>query len=43
LLGFIGFTNVQSILVEPTLAAPADVAKTENAAIELATNIAKSF
>lgn len=43
LLGFIGFTNVQSILVEPTLAAPADVAKTEDAAIELATSIAKSF
>lgn len=43
LLGFIGFTNIQSILVEPTLAAPIDVAKTEEAAIALATNIAKSF
>lgn len=43
LLGFIGFTNIQSILVEPTLAAPADVAKTEDAAIALATSIAKLF
>ena len=43
LLGFIGFANIQSILVEPTLAAPADVAKTESAAIELAQNLAKSF
>ena len=43
LLGFIGFANIQSILVEPTLAAPADVAKTESAAIELAQNVAKSF
>lgn len=43
LLGFIGFTNIQSILVEPTLATPADVAKTEDAAIALATSIAKLF
>jgi FMN-dependent NADH-azoreductase len=43
LLGFIGFADIQSILVEPTLAAPADVAKTESAAIELAQNVAKSF
>ncbi len=26
LLGFIGFKNIQAIVVEPTLAAPADVA-----------------
>ncbi|MFN7844351.1 MAG: FMN-dependent NADH-azoreductase [Pirellula sp.] len=43
LLGFIGFADIQSILVEPTLAAPADVAKTESAAIELAQNVARSF
>lgn len=43
LLGFIGFTDVHSILVEPTLAGPEDVAKTEAAAMEQARSIAAKF
>lgn len=43
LLGFIGFKDVKSIMVEPTLAAPADVAKTEAAAIAEAERIASTF
>ena len=43
LLGFIGFENVNSILVEPTAAAPDDVAKAESAAVEQARSIASSF
>ncbi len=43
LLGFIGFTEVHSILVEPTLAGPEDVAKTEAAAIAQAQTVAASF
>ena len=43
LLGFIGFTDVHSILVEPTLAAPDDVAQTEATAVEQARSIASSF
>jgi len=43
LLGFIGFTEIHSIMVEPTLAAPDDVARTEAAAIELAQKIALGF
>ncbi len=43
LLGFIGFKGVKSILVEPTLAAPADVAKTEATAIAEAKKIAARF
>ncbi|TWU06332.1 FMN-dependent NADH-azoreductase [Stieleria varia] len=43
LLGFIGFTDIQSVLVEPTLAAADEVAKTEAKAIERAESIAKSF
>ena len=43
LLGFIGFTEIQSILVEPTMGAPEDVTQTEAAAAELATKLAKSF
>ena len=43
LLRFIGFTDVNSILVDPTLAAPEDVAKTEAAAIEQAQSIAANF
>ncbi|QDS91699.1 FMN-dependent NADH-azoreductase [Roseimaritima multifibrata] len=43
LLGFIGFTDVHSIMVEPTLAAADDVAKTEAAAIERAEEIASGF
>ncbi len=43
LLGFIGFVDIQSILIEPTLAAPEDVAKTEAAAIQQAKSIAAAF
>jgi FMN-dependent NADH-azoreductase len=43
LLGFIGFQDIKSILVEPTLAAPVDVAKTEAAAIAEAKKIAVTF
>ena len=43
LLGFIGFTDIRSIMVEPTLAAPEDVAKTEAAAIAQAIRIAAGF
>ncbi len=43
LLGFIGFKDVQSILVEPTLAAPDDVRKTEADAISQARKLAATF
>lgn len=43
LLGFIGFKDVKSIMVEPTMAAPADVAKMEAAAIAEAEKIAATF
>ena len=43
LLGFIGFKGIRSILVEPTLAAPDDVAATEAAAKQTAIAIAKQF
>lgn len=43
LLGFIGFKDVKSILIEPTLAAPADVTETEANAIAEAKRIAASF
>lgn len=43
LLGFIGFTEIHSIKVEPTLASPEDVAYTEATAIALAQEIAAKF
>jgi FMN-dependent NADH-azoreductase len=43
LLGFIGFTDIRSVLVEPTLASPEEVAATEAAAIAEAEKIAASF
>jgi FMN-dependent NADH-azoreductase len=43
LLGFIGFTQIHSIMVEPTLAAPDEVAKTEAVAISQAQKIAASI
>ncbi len=43
LLGFIGFSEVHSIMVEPTLAAADEVAKTEAAAIAQAEKIAAGF
>ncbi|XZE53463.1 FMN-dependent NADH-azoreductase [Planctomycetaceae bacterium SH139] len=43
LLGFIGFSDVRSLIVEPTLAAPEEVAKTEAAVIEQARQVAGAF
>ncbi|WP_437192929.1 FMN-dependent NADH-azoreductase [Planctomicrobium sp. SH527] len=43
LLGFIGFKDIQSVLVEPTLAAPEDVRKTESKAIATAQELAATF
>lgn len=40
ILGFFGFSDVDPIVIEPTLAAPDDVAATEAAAIESAKQIA---
>ncbi|MFH1652769.1 MAG: NAD(P)H-dependent oxidoreductase [Pseudomonadota bacterium] len=43
-LGFIGFTDIRSIVVEPTLAGGPDMAKAKDkAAIEKAKNIAPNF
>jgi FMN-dependent NADH-azoreductase len=43
LLGFIGFKNIQSVLVEPTLAAPDDVCAMEAVAIAKAHKLALAF
>ncbi|MEZ6138877.1 MAG: NAD(P)H-dependent oxidoreductase [Pirellulaceae bacterium] len=43
LLGFIGFTDIRSILIEPTMGAPADVAAIEAEASERARVMAASF
>jgi FMN-dependent NADH-azoreductase len=43
ILGFIGITDVTSIVVEPTLGAPADVEATVAKAKDLAVSTAKSF
>jgi len=43
LLGFIGFTDIQTILAEPTLATPDDINTMKEAAIAKATQIAKNF
>lgn len=43
ILGFFGFTDIHPIVIEPTLAAPDDVAATENAAIEQAKKFAAKF
>jgi FMN-dependent NADH-azoreductase len=42
-LGFIGFTDITSILVEPTLSDPSDTEKALNQALEQATEIALKF
>ena len=39
-LGFIGFTNIASIVVEPTLSDPSEVEKTQNKALDQASAIA---
>ncbi|MCM2375236.1 FMN-dependent NADH-azoreductase [Aporhodopirellula aestuarii] len=43
ILGFVGFTDIQSVVIEPTLAAPDEVSATEDAAIEKARSLAASF
>lgn len=43
LLGFIGFEDVKSIIVEPTLASPDDVAKTLESAKQNAAKLAQDF
>jgi FMN-dependent NADH-azoreductase len=43
ILGFVGITDVTTIFVEPTLAAPADVEETVAKAKELAASAAKSW
>ncbi|TWT50860.1 FMN-dependent NADH-azoreductase 2 [Rubripirellula amarantea] len=43
MLGFFGFTDIESVVVEPTLAGPDDVASTEKAAAEKARELAKKF
>lgn len=43
ILGFFGFSDIHPIVIEPTLAAPADVATTEATAIESAKRIAAGF
>ncbi|MBX3439797.1 MAG: NAD(P)H-dependent oxidoreductase [Planctomycetaceae bacterium] len=43
LLGFLGFKDFHSVLVEPTLAAPEDVRKSESDAIAQARKLAETF
>lgn len=43
LLGFIGFTDIHPIVFEPTVGAPDDVAKTEEAVIAKAQGLAANF
>lgn len=43
LLSFIGFTNIKSIVVEPTSGAPDTVEEVKNSAKELAVNIAQRY
>ena len=43
ILGFIGFTTVQSIVIEPTLASPDLAQQSKAKAKELAANIARTF
>lgn len=43
LLGFIGFKDIQSVLIEPTLAAPEDVQQTEQKAIAAVKELATTF
>ncbi|TWU03614.1 FMN-dependent NADH-azoreductase [Neorhodopirellula pilleata] len=43
MLGFFGFTDIQSVVIEPTLAAPQDVASTVLAAVEKSRSIAAKF
>jgi len=42
-LGFIGFSDIRSIVIEPTLSAPETVQKTETSTLKQAVDLAKSF
>jgi len=42
-LGFIGFTDIRPIMIEPTLSDPESLQKVETTAKEFATDIAKNF
>jgi len=42
-LGFIGFTDITSILVEATLGDPSDLEKALNQALEQATSVARKI
>ena len=42
-LGFIGFTDITSTLVEPTLSDPSNLEKALNQALEQATAVARKF
>ena len=42
-LGFIGFTDITSIIVEPTPSDPSDLEKALNQALEQATAVARKF
>ncbi|MDF1593997.1 MAG: NAD(P)H-dependent oxidoreductase [Desulfobacterales bacterium] len=42
-LGFIGFSDIRSIVIEPTLSAPETVQKNETETIKQAVDLAKSF
>ncbi|MFH1251751.1 MAG: NAD(P)H-dependent oxidoreductase [bacterium] len=42
-LGFIGFSDIRPIVIEPTLSAPETVQKTETSTIKQAADLAKSF
>jgi FMN-dependent NADH-azoreductase len=43
MLGFLGFTDIHSVVIEPTLAAADEVEATESAAIEAAKQIARKL
>ncbi len=43
LLGFVGFTDIQEIVIEPTMASPDEVSATEAAAIAQAEKLAAAF
>ena len=42
-LGFIGFSDIRPIVIEPTLSAPETVQKTETSTIKQAADLAKNF
>ena len=42
-LGFVGFTDIRPIIIEPTLSSPEILEKAESAAIEQARRLASEF